>query len=78
MKKTADQITLQPVHIKVYKYIIAYMEKNIVPPEMEEISKGIKVTIRHTYRTVEDLCTLGYLEKTRYQRRSIKVLKPLQ
>lgn len=78
MPKQAAKIILQPVHIKAYRYIEKYIEKNVVAPEMEEITKGIKVTIRHTYRIVDDLCSLGYIKREKYGRRSIEILKPLR
>lgn len=78
MNKEVSKIHLQPVHIKAYRFIEKYIKKEIVSPEMDEISKGIKCTLRHTYRVIEDLCVLGYLEKETYRRRSIKILKPLQ
>lgn len=78
MNREATKIHLQPVHIQAYRFVEKYIAKNVVSPEMEEISKGIKCTLRHTYRVVNDLCTLGYLEKETYRRRSIKILKPLQ
>jgi len=78
MKKAKEKINLQPAHIKAYRFVEKYTSKNIIAPEMEEISKGIKLTLRHTYRVIEDLCVLGYLEKEPYRRRSIKILKPLQ
>ena len=78
MQRTKEKINLQPAHIKAYRFVEKYISKNIIAPEMEEISKGIKLTLRHTYRVVEDLCVLGYVEKEPYRRRSIKILKPLQ
>lgn len=78
MKRTKETINLQPAHVKAYRFVEKYIAKNIVAPEMEEISKGIKLTLRHTYRVVEDLCVLGFLEKELRKRRSIRILKPLQ
>ena len=78
MPKTPEKITLQPGHIKAYRFVEKYITKNIISPEMKEISKGIKLTIRHTYRIIDDLCVLGYLERIQYRRRSLKILKPLQ
>lgn len=78
MPNQETKIILQPGHIKAYRFIEKYIAKNIISPEMEEISKGIKVTIRHTYRVVDDLCVLGYIEREPYRRRSIKIVKALQ
>lgn len=78
MAKPAEKINLQPSHINAYRFIKKYQEKNIVSPEMEEISKGIKLTLRQVYRVVDDLCTLGYLSRESYKKRSIKIVKPLQ
>ena len=78
MPKSADKINLQPAHIKAYRFVEKYISKHIVAPEMEEISEGIELTLRHTYRVIDDLCTLKYLERTAYRRRSLKVLKPLR
>lgn len=78
MKRTKDKINLQPAHIRAYRFVEKYIAKNIVAPEMEEIAKGIKLTLRHTYRVVEDLCVLGFMEKESYRRRSLKIIKPLQ
>ena len=78
MPKSEDKINLQPVHIQVYRFIEKYVAKNIISPELEEVSKGIKITIRHTYRVVDDLCMLGYLSRSKYKRRSVKILKPLR
>ena len=76
--KEVSKINLQPVHIKAYRFIEKYINKNVVSPEMQEISTGVKCTLRHTYRVIDDLCALGYLEKETYRRRSIKISKPLQ
>jgi hypothetical protein len=73
-----EKIILQPGHIKAYRFVEKYIQKNVVAPEMEEIAKGIKVTIRHTYRIVDDLCSLEYIKREKYGRRSIQILKPLQ
>lgn len=78
MSKDVSKINLQPVHVNAYRFIEKYIKKNVVSPEMQEISKGIKCTLRHTYRVVDDLCALGYLEKETYRRRSIQLRKPLQ
>jgi len=78
MKKAKEKIILQPAHIKAYRFVEKYISKNIISPEIDEISKSIKITLRHTYRIIEDLCALGYLERESYRRRSIKILKPLQ
>lgn len=78
MKKEREKINLQPVHVSTYRFVEKYMTKNVVAPEMEEIAKAVKLTIRHTYRVVDDLCSLGYMGKEAYRRRSIKILKPLQ
>lgn len=76
--KTTREINLQLSHVKAYQYIDKYIAKKIVAPEMIEVSKYIKLTVRQTYRVVEDLCELGYLSKEPYKKRSIKVLKALR
>lgn len=78
MPNQETKIILQPGHIKAYRFVEKYIAKNIISPEIGEISKGIKVTVRHTYRVVDDLCVLGYLKREPYRRRSIEILKPLQ
>lgn len=78
MEKDSTKIILQPGHIKAYRFVEKYIIKNVISPEMEEIAKGIKITIRHTYRIIDDLCVLGYLEREQYRRRSIRIIKSLQ
>ena len=78
MEKQEVKIILQPGHIKAFRFVEKYITKNIISPEIEEISKGIKLTTRHTYRIVDDLCVLGYLEREQYRRRSIRIIKSLQ
>lgn len=76
--KKKSEIILQPSHIKVYNFVVGYIKKNIVSPEMNEIAKGIKYEERQVHRLVGDLCSLGYLSKKRYFPRSIKVEKELR
>lgn len=78
MEKDSSKIILQPGHIKAYRFLEKYITKNVISPEIEEIAKGIKVTVRHTYRIIDDLCVLGYLEREQYRRRSIRIIKSLQ
>lgn len=78
MSKSVEKINLQPAHIRAYRFVEKYVSKNIVAPEMEEIAKAIKLTLRHTYRIIDDLRTLGYLTKEAHKRRSIKIVRPLK
>jgi len=76
--ESARLLSLQLSHVAAYRFIEKYIKKNIVAPEMEEIAKGIKLTVRQTYRVVDELCDLGYTSKQKYKTRSIKIVKPLQ
>lgn len=78
MKKQATEINLQPSHVKAYRFIEKYIAKNVVSPEISEIASGVKITIRHTYRIVDDLKVLGYISKDSFKKRSIKIEKPLK
>lgn len=78
MKKTPANINLLPVHVKAYRFVEKYIEKNIVSPEMSEISKAIDVTVRHTYRIIDELEILGYLKRKGNVARSVKIAKPLK
>jgi len=77
MEKKAE-INLQPSHVKAYRYIQKYVKKNIVAPEIAEIASGIKLTVRHTYRIIDDLQDLGYISKDSHKKRSIKIEKPMR
>jgi sulfur relay (sulfurtransferase) DsrC/TusE family protein len=76
--KKREEIIMQPSHIKVYNFVVAYIKKHIVSPEMNEIAKGIKYEERQVHRLVADLCSLGYISKKRYYPRSIKIEKELR
>ena len=78
MAKPLEKINLQLSHVRLYQFVEKYVNKHIVSPQMDEIAKGIELTLRQTYRLVDDLCTLGYLEKDTYKRRSLRILKPLR
>lgn len=68
-------ITIQPVHVKTVEFIKAFTEKKIYSPTIKEIAKGIKFSLKHLYRVVDDLESLGYITRERYTERSIKVIK---
>lgn len=76
--KTKTETNLQVSHVKAYNFIQKYITKNIVSPEISEISKGIAMTLRHTYRVVGDLVVNGYLSRDSHKKRSIKILKPMK
>jgi hypothetical protein len=76
--RAKNEITLLPSHVAVFNFIDKYIEKNTFSPEVEEVAKGIKLTPRHTYRIVDDLCALGHLSKLFNRKRSLKIEKPLK
>lgn len=76
-RKPKTEFHLQPSHVKVFNFIEKYTEKNMFAPEVNEISKSTKMSLKHGYRIVDELCRLGYLSKTPYAKRSIKIIKPL-
>jgi len=78
MSKKTNHIALRPFHVKVYRYIEKYIKKNLVSPEVTEISAGVHIAKRHVYRLVDDLCELGILSKMKYQKRSIKIERTLE
>jgi len=76
MKKKAE-IHLLPSHVKTYRFIEKYIQKNIVAPEINEISLGIHMSIRQTYRALSDLQKLELISRSQHKTRSIVILKPL-
>lgn len=78
MAKPIEKINLQPSHINAFRFTEKYIAKHIVSPEIEEISTGIKLTLRQTYRVLDDLCALGYMSREAYKKRSLKIVKPLR
>lgn len=78
MGKPVQKINLQPSHLRAYRFTEKYISENIVAPEMKEIAKGIKLTLRQTYRVIDDLCSLGYFARDAYKKRSLKIMKPLR
>lgn len=78
MNKTKDEkIYLQPSHVRVYRFIEKYIEKNVISPEVKEICKGVRVAGRHVYRILADLEKLGYIKRDNYRKRSIQIAKEL-
>lgn len=77
MKRTIDNIVILPAHIKAYRFIEKYIKKNVFAPTKEEIALGSKISVRHIFRILEDLQTLGYISMTEQTPRSIKVVKAL-
>jgi hypothetical protein len=78
MKRTIQNIVILPTHIKAYRFIEKYIKKNLYAPHKHEVAKGAGVTVRHIFRILEDLETLGYITMADATPRSIKIVKPLQ
>lgn len=78
MSNSIDKIVLQPSHVRAYRFVEKYTNKNLVAPDVHEIAKAVGVTWRQVYRLVDDLCVLGYMTKQPRKKRSIKIVKPLK
>lgn len=76
--KKTENIILLPSHVKVYRFVEKYMKEHIVSPQVDEISKSIKMTSRQVYRLINDLCALGYMSKQAYKQRSLSIEKDLR
>ena len=74
---TKNEITIQPSHVAVYRFIEKYMDKNIAAPQIKEIAVGIKLTPRQAYRLVEDLVLLGVLKKDAYKKRGLRIVQSI-
>lgn len=70
-------IVIQPSHVKTYRYVEKYMDKNIAAPEVTEIAKGIGLTPRQTYRIVDDLVALGVFQKEPFKKRGLRIVQSI-
>lgn len=68
---------LQPSHLSAYRYIESYTKKNLYAPDLEDIAKGVELSVRQTYRIIDELCDAGYLSRLPYRRRTIKITKKI-
>lgn len=76
-KQEKLSIALQPSHVRVYNFIETFIEKNIFAPELNETAKAVKLSIRQTYNLINELVSLGYLEKVARKKRGLKIIKKL-
>lgn len=79
MKKEKRVLILQPLHVKAFRFIERYTEKNKYAPKLTDIADYLKpITLRQTYRIVDELCEMQYLSRTPYRLRSLKVERSLE
>ena len=50
-----DEINLQPAHVKAYRFIQKYLEKNLYSPNREEVQKVLGMSYRRTWSVVDQL-----------------------
>lgn len=77
---SSKKFVLQPSHVSVYRFIENYITKNLYSPTFPEIAAGVnpKITVRHAGRIVDDLVEQKYLSKAAWQKRGLKINKPIE
>lgn len=73
-----DEINLQPAHVKAYRFIQKYLEKNLYSPNREEVQKVLGMSYRRTWSVVDQLIKWGYISNVHNKKRSFKILKELK
>lgn len=78
MPRKKQELVLREPHVKIFKFIKAFIAENIFAPEQQEIATATDITPRHVARILIELEKMGYVSHQYRKKRSLKIVKELQ